>query len=90
VAAVGQVELDGEVLEVALQGAVLAGDLDDLRLDRDLDALRDLDGLLLRQGLHRSIGGECDNTGLLREGLYQHGYGDFSQGLTGGHRPHKP
>jgi hypothetical protein len=45
-----------------LQGAVLAGDLDDLRLDQDLDALGDLDGLHLSQGLHRSSGGECDNT----------------------------
>ena len=36
VAAVGQVEPDGEVLEVAFQGAVLVCEIDDLRLDQDL------------------------------------------------------
>mmetsp|Transcript_176358 Transcript_176358/g.565505 ORF Transcript_176358/g.565505 Transcript_176358/m.565505 type:complete len:225 (+) Transcript_176358:3-677(+) len=51
-AAVRKVQLDGQVLEVALQLAMLALDLDDLGVDGDLDALRHLDGLLLNQGLH--------------------------------------
>ena len=63
-AAVDHLKLHGCVPEVALQGAMLAGDLHNLGLDADLEALGHLDRLRLLEGLHRCGGEATADAGL--------------------------